>query len=168
MLPHSFTLLFYVVFVDPQLFSDKGDQQALHAAYMRARLFLQESSKLGHISYLELLPGPLLNYANSLSTFVEFASWFGTTYFHISGTCPMDRYKDDKIETVGVLADNLQVKGIKNLFAADASIFPAIPSFPTAKLSMIIGTRAADIICEETYKDLAATSKSKSKSKMQL
>jgi choline dehydrogenase len=156
--------------IDPKLFSNKNDQVALHAAYLKAREIFQTSSREGHISYVELLPGPLLNHAISLPTFVEFASWIGTTYFHICGTCPMDRYANGMVQSFGVVSDNLQVKGIDNLSIADASVFPAIPSFPTAKLSMIVGARAADFLCSNSSEgtQLLKNSRPKVKAKMQL
>lgn len=60
----------------------------------------------------------------------------------------MDRYEKGKVVSKGVLGDDLKVKGVSNLYVADASVFPAIPSFPTAKLSMIVGLRAGDLVTE--------------------
>ena len=136
------------VTIDPQFFSSENDQKALHEAYLFARNSLQSSSQCGSLRYLECLPNFLLNYAKSRSVFVDFAAWFGTTYFHISGTCPMDRYEKGKVISKGVLGDDLKVRGVHNLYVADASVFPAIPSFPTAKLSMIVGLRAGDLMAE--------------------
>ncbi len=75
----------------------------------------------------------------------------------------MDRFENGSLESSGVLSDTLQVKGITNLYVADASVFPAIPSFPTAKLAMIVGARAADLLCDTTSKSSA-----KLKLKMQI
>lgn len=132
--------------IDPNFLGDGDDVRALHAAYLRARQIIHDACSNGTICFWELVPGFLFRSGISITSFETFASWFGTSYFHISGTCPMDRYENGQLAKEGVLSGNLRVKHTKNLSVADASVFPAIPSFPTAKLSMIVGAKAADII----------------------
>jgi choline dehydrogenase-like flavoprotein len=58
----------------------------------------------------------------------------------------MYRRQDGLVVKEGIVGENLRVRGFKNLSVADASVIPAIPSFPTAKLCTIIGAIAADIL----------------------
>jgi len=77
---------------------------------------------------------------------VEYLEWwarsFASTVYHPVGTCKMGKEEDQ----TSVVNSKLQVKGIKNLRIADASIMPELISGNTNAPTIMIGEKAADII----------------------
>lgn len=118
--------------------TDESDLKAAYKCFLRAKTFLTTGKQQTNLRYTELLPGPLFAYGLNYEMFCTYARWFAATYYHPCGTCPMET-----ATAPGIVDDQLRVKGIANLRIADASIMPAIPSFPTAKLCMLIGQQAS-------------------------
>jgi choline dehydrogenase len=67
--------------------------------------------------------------------------------YHPVGTCKMGKDK------MSVVNDRLQVKGIKSLRIADASIMPTIISGNTNATSIVIGEKCADMILQDAKKE---------------
>jgi choline dehydrogenase-like flavoprotein len=122
------------------------------------------STSFPRLHYFELLPGPLFSYAYSDSAFNRYAKFFVTTYYHLCGTCRMvdvgtkytpssSNIATEKMSSGwdrdGVVDTSFQVLGVKNLRVADASIFPRIPSGPTAATCMAVAEKLADLLKSE-------------------
>ncbi len=129
--------------IDPKFLQNPKDRIMLHDGLKLVRKLMHESKGNSHL-IIEALPGPPFLY-NSI-TFVEklYSSFFCMTFFHICGTC---RMKDDcDCLSNGVVDEELRVHNVDSLRIADSSVFPIIPSCPTAALSMAVGKRAAEIV----------------------
>lgn len=103
-----------------------------------ARKLLRDAFRMRGSSFLELLPGPLFSSSTLMRTHLEM---YSGSYYHACGTCKMSSKQGE-----GVVDEALQVKGVKGLRVADASVFPRIPSCPIAAICMAVGLRAADLI----------------------
>jgi choline dehydrogenase len=68
-----------------------------------------------------------------------------TTVWHPIGTAKIGKESD----FWSVVNERLKVKGIKNLRVADASVFPVLTSGNTHLPSLIVGSKAADMILED-------------------
>lgn len=92
---------------------------------------------------VEALPGPLFT-LGSVATL--YSSLYSTSFFHLAGSCRMPgRYNG--MERSALDAE-LRVRGVAGLRVADCSIFPAMPSSPTAATAMAVGRRAAELVTE--------------------
>ncbi|MFT6274978.1 MAG: choline dehydrogenase [Halioglobus sp.] len=67
--------------------------------------------------------------------------------YHPVGTCKMGK------DNMSVVNDRLQVKGIKSLRIADASIMPTIISGNTNATAIVIGEKCADMILQDAKKE---------------
>ena len=74
---------------------------------------------------------------------LEWARQNSTTIYHPTGTCKMGQDEN------AVVNERLQVKGIKNLRVADASIMPQIVSGNTNAPAIMIGEKASDMILQD-------------------
>lgn len=61
-------------------------------------------------------------------------------FSHPVGTCRMGK------DELAVVDPHLRVRGIENLFVADASVMPRVPSANTNATAIMIGERAADLV----------------------
>jgi choline dehydrogenase len=94
----------------------------------------------------ELSPLPSIETGDGI---VDYARRTATTVFHPVGTCAMGRGPQ------AVVDDRLRVHGVDGLRVADASIMPTIVSGNTCAPAIMIGEKAADMICAD--RKLAAT-----------
>jgi len=90
---------------------------------------------------VEVLPGPLFL---SEATSKMYSSMYTTSFFHLSGSCGMPR-RDDQ-PTDSVVDERLCVRGCSGLRVADCSVFPAMPTSPTAATAMAVGRRVAELV----------------------
>ena len=72
---------------------------------------------------------------------LDFARSYGTTVFHLVGTCRMGA-----AERENVVSDELRVHGIEGLRVVDASVMPTMPSANTNAATMMIAEKGADLI----------------------
>jgi choline dehydrogenase len=91
----------------------------------------------------EILPGS--KYCGD-ADLLAFARKHGVTIFHPSGTCRMGRDGD------AVVDPRLRVRGVEALWVADCSIMPRLISGNTNVPAMMIGEKAADMICADSRK----------------
>ncbi len=87
----------------------------------------------------ELLPGPDVTTDDEI---LDFARQYGTTGYHVTGTCKMGPASDP----TAVVGSDLRVHGIDGLRVIDASIMPTIPSANTCAATIAVAGKAADLI----------------------
>jgi choline dehydrogenase len=102
---------------EPSLDSDRDAEAAFEGIELARRL--TSSTALSELVAEELAPGPGATPQEVRSRGREGL----TTFFHPVGTCPMG--------DGGVTDSEGRVRGIENLYVADASILPEIPPVPT-------------------------------------
>jgi choline dehydrogenase-like flavoprotein len=85
----------------------------------------------------ETQPGPVYSSDDEL---VEAYSRFGSTAFHVSGTCRMGA------DAGSVVDPQLRVRGVQALRVVDTSIMPTLISGNTNGAAMAMGLRAAELI----------------------
>ncbi|MFD6064999.1 GMC family oxidoreductase [Rhodococcus wratislaviensis] len=64
-----------------------------------------------------------------------------SSFFHLSGTCRMGT------DATAVVDPHLRVRGVDGLRVADASVMPSIVSCNTNAATVMIGEKAADLLC---------------------
>ena len=73
---------------------------------------------------------------------LAFARQYGTTSFHVVGTCRMGPATDP----AAVVDDQLRVHGVNALRVVDASIMPNITSANTYAATLMLAEKAADML----------------------
>ncbi|MEL6960731.1 MAG: GMC family oxidoreductase N-terminal domain-containing protein [Pseudomonadota bacterium] len=121
--------------IDLGLFNDEGDLDTLTHGLLRLRGLLRDA--LGEAAAPEVHPAGKATSFDDMRAHVRSAA--GTAY-HPVGTLRMGT------DTDAPVTPTLQVRGVGNLWAADASIMPAVTSANTNAPSMMIGHRAASFI----------------------
>lgn len=124
--------------IQPNYLAHPRDQQTLVAGIKLARGLLR-TPELAPYFVSEHLPGPDVTTDDEL---LAFARKYGTTSFHVVGTCRMGPAAD----RTTVVDDELRVHGIEGLRVVDASVMPNIPSANTYAATLMIAEKAADIV----------------------
>jgi choline dehydrogenase len=101
---------------------------------------LSATAPLSDYVAAEILPGPNCTDDASL---LAFARKHGTTIFHPVGTCRMGSDDDAKVDP------RLRLRGVDGLWIADCSIMPRLISGNTNVPAIMIGEKAADMICAD-------------------
>ena len=128
--------------IQPNYLTDEGDRQVLFAAIRMARRILATPSVAAYYE-CEELPGVNVQ---SDSELLDFARQYGSSCYHLVGTCRMGPASD----ATAVVDDQLRVRGIQGLRIADASIMPTVTSGNTYAPALMIGAKAADLILGRT------------------
>lgn len=134
--------------IQPNYLSHEEDKRVLLAAIRVARTILHSPPMAPYFD-TETLPG-----ADAVSDdeLLAFARQYGSTSYHMAGSCRMGPAADGDT----VVDSNLCVHGIEALRVADASIIPAMVSANTYATSLLIGEKAAAaIIASARLKDAA-------------
>ena len=97
---------------------------------------------------MEAVPGPLVGYGAFEWASNVYSSLYTTSFFHLAGSCRMPHRSDP---AGGVVDSCLRVRGIHRLRVADCSVFPAMPSAPTAAVAMAVGRRAAELLIDSNH-----------------
>ncbi len=124
--------------VQPNYLAEEGDRLVLLAAIRMARRLLATPA-LARYYDCEELPGVNVE---SDSELLDFARQYGSSCYHLVGTCRMAPASDP----TAVVDEQLRVRGIERLRVADASIIPTVTSGNTYAPSLMIGAKAADLI----------------------
>ncbi|MCC7462894.1 MAG: GMC family oxidoreductase N-terminal domain-containing protein [Gammaproteobacteria bacterium] len=119
--------------IQHQLLGGVGDLERLARGLTMARAILAQPPMARHILE-ELMPGPAVD-AAALPDYLRRAS---IPLLHPVGTCRMGQ------DPMAVVDPNLRVRGIANLWIADASVFPALPVGNTNATAIMIGDKGAD------------------------
>jgi choline dehydrogenase len=120
--------------------SAETDRRCAVAAIAFARK-LARTPPLSDYVAEEILPGPDARTEDDL---LAFARRHGATIFHPAGTCRMGS------DAEAVVDPRLKVRGAENLWVADCSVMPALPSGNTNLPAIMIGEKASDMILEDT------------------
>ncbi len=124
--------------IQPNYLTAEKDRQVLLSAFRMGRQILQ-SPQLAPYYDSEQMPGAA---KTSDADLLEFARNYGSSTYHLCGTCRMGPSHD----RTAVVDDQLRVHGIGGLRVADSSIMPAIVSANTYATTLMIGERASDMI----------------------
>lgn len=122
--------------IDINYFSTENDRASAIAVMRFMRRIAQQPALKQHI-ISEDLPGP---HCLSDEDLLEAAFAYGTTGYHVAGTCRMG--SDDQ----AVLDPQLKVRGIAGLRVVDTSIMPKLVSANTNAPAMAIAWRVADMM----------------------
>jgi choline dehydrogenase len=123
--------------IQPNYLDHETDRQVTIAGLRLDRQLLQAPELAQYYDH-EVVPGADLQTDDEL---LDFARSYGTTVFHLVGTCRMGAADRDK-----VVSDELKVHGIEGLRVVDASVMPTMPSANTNAATMMIAEKGADLI----------------------
>jgi choline dehydrogenase-like flavoprotein len=112
------------------------DRQAAIALLRKVREIADQPALKPYIVQ-EMYPGPSVQSDDEI---IEHAKNFGTTGYHVSGTCRMGS------DETSVVDCHLRVRGVEGLRVADTSIIPELVSGNTNAMAMAIGWRASQLI----------------------
>lgn len=114
------------------------DRQAAIALLRKIREIASQPALQPYIVQ-EMYPGPSVQ---SDEEIIEHAMDFGTTGYHVSGTCRMGSDADSVVDC------HLKVRGVEGLRVTDTSIIPELVSGNTNAMAMAIGWRASQLILD--------------------
>ncbi len=124
---------------------DAHDAQAVVAGVQLVREFGRKTRRLMGAplfgSFDEIWPGPQVQTAEELDTFVRDEAWG----HHAS--CSAKIGADD--DPMAVLDSRFNVRGVEGLRVVDASVFPEIPGFFILMPILMVSERATDVILED-------------------
>ena len=123
--------------IDPNYFSDSRDMQVLLKAVGMMREMVRQPAVARYIER-ELTPGDDVQDDTALEADIRRN---GATAYHQCGTCAMGPDDD------AVLDPQLRVRGIEGLRVADTSVMPRIPNAALHAPTLMIGEKAAALIC---------------------
>jgi len=150
--------------LDPNYLSDPRDIHILHNAHQTAREIIRRAQIHRQLSCVELLPGPLFNYAATFAWFELYASLLASTYFHGCGTCAMltkpASSSSNEVDSIpigrgSVVREDFSVRGISGLRVVDASVIPAIPTCPIQALCMVLAEGCADKLINRSIAEVS-------------
>ena len=123
--------------IDPRYLSDLEDQEVLLAGVRMVRDLLNSQPFCRPMGAIEFAPGPDVTSDDELLAYIRDQ---GSTVFHPVGTCRMGGDCEAVVDARG------RVRGARNLFVADASIMPTIPSGNTNAATAVIAERISEIL----------------------
>jgi choline oxidase len=125
---------------DPAYFTDPDneDERVLVEGVRIAHQFA-ETRELKDWIVREVTPGPELQSDDELGQFVR---KYSNTFYQPCGTAKIGA--DD--DATAVLDPHLRVRGVDRLRAADASVFPEIPRVNINMTTIMVGSKAAELI----------------------
>ena len=122
--------------IDPGYLSEECDRKAIVAGIRFTRELFRHPPLSTLYGAEERMPGER---CASDAALLDYARNTGSTVFHPVGTCRMGR--DD-----GVVDSSFRVRGTRNLWVADASVMPHLPSGNTNAATMMLAERAASVL----------------------
>lgn len=122
--------------IDPAYLSDERDRKAIVAGIRFTRELFRRPPLSTRYAARERMPGER---CASDAALLDYARDTGSTVFHPVGTCRMGR--DD-----GVVDPSFRVRGARNLWVADASVMPHLPSGNTNAATLMLAERAARVL----------------------
>ena len=123
--------------IDPNYLAEEKDRILMREGLKFLRELCRQPS-MARIAGQELRPGPDKVSDADLDAVVRATA---DSIYHVSGTARMGRDADAVVD-----AETMQVNGVEGLYVADASVMPQLVSGNTNAASIMIGTKAADLI----------------------
>ncbi|MEM9343728.1 MAG: GMC family oxidoreductase N-terminal domain-containing protein, partial [Pseudomonadota bacterium] len=123
--------------IDPNYLAEEKDRTQLRAGMKLLRDLCRQPS-LADISEPEMLPGPDVQTDTDLDAYIRNTA---ESIYHPVGTARMGRDDDAPVDSA-----TMAVRGVDNLYLADASVMPQLVSGNTNATSIMIGTKGADLI----------------------
>ena len=124
--------------IQPNYLAAERDRTVLLRAIRAARAILA-TPELAPYYDTEVMPGAG---KTSDADLLDFARQYGSSTYHLCGTCRMGPVDD----RTSVVDDQLRVHGIAGLRVADSSITPSMVSANTYATTLMIGEKAADLL----------------------
>ncbi|MBH67823.1 MAG: choline dehydrogenase [Rhodospirillaceae bacterium] len=128
--------------IQPNYLAEENDRRVTISAMKLARQLMHTSPMRPYFDGEEY-PGV---HIQSDDEFLEAARHWGSTTYHVMGTCRMGPDSDQ----TAVVDDQLRVKGVEGLRVIDASIMPSMLSANLNAGAMMIGEKGADLIMGNT------------------
>jgi len=124
--------------VQPNFLKERIDQEVTVSALRWAR-HVMDGNPVASLIDCELLPGRNVQSDDEL---LDYARQYGSTGYHLTGTCRMGP-KDDPLAVVDA---KLAVHGVGGLYVIDASVMPTSPSANTCAPTLMIAEKAAEML----------------------
>lgn len=128
--------------IQPNYLAHPTDQQVLIDGMKKLRTLLHTPEVERYVDF-EALPGSKVRSDDEL---LHYARMYGSTGYHLMGTCRMGPSSDP----TAVVDDQLRVYGLEGLRVVDASIMPNMPSANTYSSTMMVAEKASDMIRDRT------------------
>lgn len=125
--------------IEHALLGHHEDVKEIIDGFRLSRKIVQQNAFQSHYVN-EVFPGSHINSDEDLESMARDAAF---PMYHPVGTCKMGN------DSMAVVNNNLQVRGMHNLWVADASIMPTLTSGNTNATAIMIGERASDLIKEQ-------------------
>jgi choline dehydrogenase len=122
--------------IDPKYYSEDADLERTHAAIQLSNRIADQPA-LDECRLERLMPGSKAASPERLEAAIRA---YSTTIYHPIGTCAMGSHGDSVVD------QDLRVRGIENLYIADASVIPCLPSANPQAIVMMIGSRLASML----------------------
>ena len=122
--------------IDPGYLSDEHDREIIVAGLRFTRELFRHPPLSTTYGAEERMPGER---CASDAALLDYARDTGSTVFHPVGTCRMGKHD-------GVVDSSFRVRGTRNLWVADASVMPHLPSGNTNAATMMLAERAARVL----------------------
>ncbi|MCK1516968.1 GMC family oxidoreductase N-terminal domain-containing protein [Bradyrhizobium sp. 190] len=120
--------------IHPDLFADERDLDTLIAGHRIVREIFHTAPLRNHVVG-EYKPGPSLQSDDELKTFIKETA---RGIYHPAGTCKMGAGPSSVVDS------RLAVRGVQNLYIADASVMPFVVSSNLNATCMMVGERLAE------------------------
>ncbi|WP_423066079.1 GMC family oxidoreductase [Devosia sp. CN2-171] len=123
----------------PNFLTDADDVRAVIAGIRKVREIMSSEPIASRVT-AEEVPGPSLRTDEQLYQYMQAT---GNSAHHQVGTCKMGS------DPMAVVDDRLRVRGVERLRIVDASIMPHLTSGNTNAPTIMIGTKAVDLVLED-------------------
>ncbi|MGF6700403.1 choline dehydrogenase [Paraburkholderia sp. MM5496-R1] len=123
----------------PNFLSNEDDNRAMISGVKKIREIMSTKPVASRVIQ-ERVPGPAVKTDDQILNWMEET---GNSAHHQAGTCKMGT------DSLAVVDERLRVRGVERLRVVDASIMPHLTSGNTNAPTIMIGTKAADMICED-------------------
>ncbi|MGF6790351.1 GMC family oxidoreductase [Paraburkholderia sp. 35.1] len=123
----------------PNFLSNEDNNRAMISGVKKIREIMATQPVASRVIQ-ERVPGPGVKTDDQILNWMEET---GNSAHHQAGTCKMGR------DSLAVVDERLRVRGVERLRVVDASIMPHLTSGNTNAPTIMIGTKAADMICED-------------------
>lgn len=124
--------------LQPNYLGSEFDRRTLVAALRFADSLLRRTEMKDVIEEIIIPEKP----ARTDNDWLDFARDYGSSSYHLVGTCKMGPGTDP----LAVVDPGLKVHGLDGLYVVDASVMPTMPSANTYAATLMIAERGADLI----------------------